>query len=489
MTRLRTNIIIILLGASLFALLLIQYFWINNAIENSTEKFKTELREMVSGVITEVEKSNYCIDFYSDLKLKEAQRFQIFAYDDSLGTTDSIPLNFLNTFGEKDVLESYESISLNYPLELHVNVEVKFLLDEEMGTNKVVSDLNSFEDAFGQEIINVELLDSLLTKSFLINGISSPFDHVIVDHETGADVFSNDPSVISEVKSKGISLPIYADDRFYGQYDLYIHFPSERTLILSDLGFIISSSMTLFIVLTILFISFIRTMASQRRLAEMKIDLVNNMTHEFRTPLSNINLAIDALKDEVNEEGQEMLDIIRQENDRLQEGIDLVLSTALIDKKELTLNKEQSDIHLILKRVVQNIEMSVTSKGGSIELDLDAKDHILVFDELHVINVLNNLLDNAIKYNSGSPMIRISTAIENDFLKVLVEDNGIGISSQDLPHIFERFYRVSTKDRYEAQGFGIGLYYVSMIMVAHGGKVEASSSIGKGSTFTLFFPK
>ncbi len=235
------------------------------------------------------------------------------------------------------------------------------------------------------------------------------------------------------------------------------------------------------------FIVFVKIYFKQKKLSEMKIDFVNNMTHEFKTPLSNINLAVSILASNANTEEQEFLSIIKEEQNRLKKGIDIVLSTSLLDKNELVVNFEKTDIHQILKDVAHNNELYANKKNGKIVLNLSAKNFIISIDEYHFINVINNLIENAIKYSNNKFAINISTVNENSSLLIKISDTGIGIAKKDLKYIFDKFYRVSTKNRYESNGFGIGLYYVKKIIEAHNAKINVTSKLNEGSVFTLNF--
>lgn len=242
-----------------------------------------------------------------------------------------------------------------------------------------------------------------------------------------------------------------------------------------------------FISILIGFIVFVKIYIKQKKLSEMKIDFVNNMTHEFKTPLSNINLAVSILSSNVNTEAQQFLSIIKEEQDRLKKGIDIVLSTSLLDKNELVVNFEKTNIHQIIKHIAHNNELYANKKNGKIVLNLSAKIFTISIDEYHFINVINNLIENAIKYSNDKFVINISTVNENSSLLIKISDSGIGIAQKDLKYIFDKFYRVSTKNRYETNGFGIGLYYVKKIVKAHNAKINVTSKLNEGSVFTLTF--
>lgn len=478
----RIRIVTILLASALIALLFIQYSWIDRAVKNSAEKFRDKVYDLGMEVVKEVEEDTYCIGFYSELYLDGDEEFVVHRYNDSTGVHDSVPLLYHYISDKKDTLMEFSSLDMSYPMEIDFNVKVTLLPEQEDDpTMPAIGELPQMPQNFE---IDLNLLDSLLKLKFRNNGINEDFEYLLADKTESSVVHRSTELNDDEVRAEGTLIPIFPNDRFRDPFDLFVYFPSTTAIAFSSIAFVVSSSAVLVVVLIILFAFFLKMLANQRRLAEMKVDFVNNMTHEFKTPLSNINLAVSSLTGSVNEESQKVLDIITEENERLQEGIELVLSTALIDKTELVLKKEKKDLHEILTRVARNNELST----AKIKLDLAAKNSTLMVDELHVVNVFSNLIDNAVKYSDKSPEIEIKTSDKAGKLKIDFKDNGKGIDSQDLPHVFEKFSRVSTQDRFEVKGFGIGLYYVKMILDAHKGKVFASSTKGVGSVFTLLFP-
>jgi two-component system, OmpR family, phosphate regulon sensor histidine kinase PhoR len=228
----------------------------------------------------------------------------------------------------------------------------------------------------------------------------------------------------------------------------------------------------------------------QNRLSEIKNDFINNMTHELKTPISTISLSSEMLmRLEVAdfEKVNKYAGIIFKENKRLEQQVERVLNVAKLDKDQVILDKELIDLHEILSEVKENFELHQLHKGGSIKLELGATNAKIKADPVHITNVIYNLLDNAVKYCDGNPIIIIATSNNRGGLKIDITDNGIGIKKENQRLIFQKFYRVPTGNIHNVKGFGLGLYYVKLIMNAHLGKIEIKSAHAKGTTFSLFF--
>lgn len=246
------------------------------------------------------------------------------------------------------------------------------------------------------------------------------------------------------------------------------------------------------ILILVFFIFTINILVKQKRLSEIKSDFVNNMTHELKTPISTIGLSSEMLMRPDNlkdaDKIQRYASIIYKENKRLENQVEKVLNVAKLDRDQVVLKLEKIDIHEILKDVKENFEFNQEIKGGKIKLDTEAENHYIVGDLVHITNVFFNLIDNATKYCEIEPIIAIKTKSEKKFIQVDIIDNGVGISRDNLVHIFEKFYRVPTGNIHNVRGFGLGLYYVKIIIEAHKGKIEVVSSPQSGTTFRCYLP-
>ena len=233
----------------------------------------------------------------------------------------------------------------------------------------------------------------------------------------------------------------------------------------------------------------LRALINQKKLSEIKSDFINNMTHEFKTPLATISLAVDALKNEKVIHDRTKMDyfsgIIKDENKRMNKQVETILQAALLDKQEIQLNERPVHAHELINAAINNIKLPLAEKEGTLETHLDASNDLIMGDEVHLINIINNLLDNAIKYSKENLKIKLTSQNVNGYLRIKIEDNGIGMNKETLHRIFEKFYRAHTGNIHNVKGFGLGLSYVKSIIDAHHGKIKAESAPGKGSCFII----
>jgi two-component system, OmpR family, phosphate regulon sensor histidine kinase PhoR len=270
--------------------------------------------------------------------------------------------------------------------------------------------------------------------------------------------------------------------------------PNQKQLVLRELRwFIIGAVLFTLIIISAFYIT-LRTLLNQKKIAEIKSDFINNMTHEFKTPLATISLAVDALKNEKviadKEKTAYFTGVIKEENIRMNKQVESILQAALLDKNEVQLNLKPLDAHNLIENATNSIELPIKQKNGTLEISLAAAKTTILADDVHFTNLINNLLDNALKYSKDNtpPLIRLSTVNVGNHLRIKIEDNGIGMNKETLHRIFEKFYRAHTGNVHNVKGFGLGLTYVKTMVEAQKGTIKAESVVGKGSTFLLQFP-
>jgi two-component system phosphate regulon sensor histidine kinase PhoR len=236
----------------------------------------------------------------------------------------------------------------------------------------------------------------------------------------------------------------------------------------------------------------LKVVLTQKRLSEMKSDFINNMTHEFKTPVATISIAGEMLlKDEIlsnPDRAKKYASIILSENRRLQEQSEQVLQSALLEKDAVKLRKQQADVHQIVREVLESFQLQIKERNGVLNHFFEAAHANLKVDRFHISNVITNLIDNAIKYSPDTLDVQLHSWSDTKGFYLKVSDKGMGISREDVKHIFKNLYRVHTGDRHDVKGFGIGLFYVKKIIEAHGGYILVESESGKGTSFTLFLP-
>jgi two-component system phosphate regulon sensor histidine kinase PhoR len=273
---------------------------------------------------------------------------------------------------------------------------------------------------------------------------------------------------------------------------LIVVVPHVKNIIWKEMFWMVLGAITFTFIIFAAFFITIRALLNQKKLSEIKSDFINNMTHEFKTPLATISLAVDALKNEKVIQDRTKMDyfsgIIKDENKRMNQQVETILQAALLDKQEIQLNEKPVHAHEIIQAAVNNIKLPLEQKEGKLEINFEATNDVVNGDLVHLINIINNLLDNAIKYSNQNPKIKLSTLNYNNYLRIKIEDNGIGMSKETLHRIFEKFYRAHTGNIHNVKGFGLGLSYVKTIVDAHKGKIKAESTLGKGSCFIIDLP-
>ncbi len=273
---------------------------------------------------------------------------------------------------------------------------------------------------------------------------------------------------------------------------LIIIVPHAKNFIWQSMTWLIIGAVVFTIIIIAAFFLTVRALLKQKKLSEIKSDFINNMTHEFKTPLATISLAVDALKNEKVINDRTKMDyftgIIKEENKRMNKQVETILQAALLDKQEVQLNLKKLHAHELISSALNNIKLQVEEKKGTMEINLQAGNDVVMADEVHFTNLVSNLLDNAVKYSKENLAIKLSSHNAGNQFRLKVEDNGIGMNKETLTRIFEKFYRAHTGNIHNVKGFGLGLSYVKTIVEAHHGSIKAESVLGKGSTFIISFP-
>lgn len=339
--------------------------------------------------------------------------------------------------------------------------------------------------------INFRALDRDLQAELQHNGIDIPY-HFTVSTSDGREVYRC-PDYETEGEDEAYSQILFSNDPPNKMGVLKIHFPTMNSYIFSSVRFMIPA-LFFTVVLCVTFIFTIYIIFRQKKVTELKNDFINNMTHEFKTPISTISLAAQMLTDGSVSKSPQMLQhitgIINDETKRLRFQVEKVLQISLFDEQKATLKTREIDVNDLLTGVVNTFALKVEKNGGSIVTRLDATDSIILADEMHITNVVFNLMDNALKYSRPDEPLRltISTWNDHDRLYLSIQDNGIGIKKENLKRVFDRFYRVHTGNLHDVKGFGLGLAYVKKVIQDHRGTISAESELGVGTKFIIVLP-
>jgi two-component system phosphate regulon sensor histidine kinase PhoR len=273
---------------------------------------------------------------------------------------------------------------------------------------------------------------------------------------------------------------------------LFVVIPNIKNLLLAQMRWMIVGSVFFTLMIVSAFYITVSALLRQKKLSEIKNDFINNMTHELKTPLATISLAIDALRNEKVIQDREKMDyfngIIKEENKRMNKHVETILQAAVMDRQELQLAKQPMQVNNLIEEILGNYTLQLQEKNGVVELQLNAKRDLINADPVHFRNLISNLVDNAVKYSKENLLLKIFTSNTNKSLIVRFEDNGIGMSKETVRRIFEKFYRAHTGNIHNVKGFGLGLSYVKTVIDAHNGKIKVESTLGKGSSFTIEIP-
>ena len=329
-------------------------------------------------------------------------------------------------------------------------------------------------------------ISSIIKEELEKNHIDLNFEYAIIT------------SNLNTISSPGFSIDMYNNsfERTLspdGNYILRLYIIKPKNYILRRTAWMIGASVIFTIIIISAFAVTVRTVFRQKQLSEIKSDFINNMTHEFKTPLATISLAVDALGNQKVQSRTDQINyhtgIIKDENKRMHKQVEKILQSAQLDAENLELKLQTVDAHQVIRNAAANILLLVEEKDGTVEQNLAAKKYFIKADEVHFSNIIANLLDNAVKYSKKKPKIIINTSNANSkFLTIQIKDNGIGMSKETINHIFEKFYRAHTGNLHNVKGFGLGLSYVKSVIDAHNGKIKVDSNVGTGSTFTMEFP-
>ena len=333
-----------------------------------------------------------------------------------------------------------------------------------------------------------------LAGEFENNGLNLPFEFAVVNRAGRAIYHTAGFNSSDAGRNNMFVQTLFPNDPANKVYYIKVYFPTKKDYIMSSVKFMIPSFVLTFIFLVVFFYNIIIAFR-QKRLTEMKNDFINNMTHEFKTPISSISLAAQMLNDDSVRKSPTMMQhistVINDETKRLRFQVEKVLQMSMFDRQKATLRLQEIDANKTISNIVSTFKLKVESCGGHIESDLAADDAIVEVDEMHFTNVIFNLLDNAVKYRREDvPLtLRVSTAdISPERLEIRVSDNGIGIRRDELKKIFEKFYRVPTGNRHDVKGFGLGLAYVHKMIGELHGEIRVESEFGQGTTFIIILP-
>ncbi len=364
-----------------------------------------------------------------------------------------------------------------------LNVKIERLREkaEQMASEIYTWDMNYIDPEQVRNILKEELSDKDI-----------PIDFHYGIFKNNALITTSGQADTLMLQKSNYRVKLYPNDIFQKNLHLAIYFAGRDNFIYRSIGWLLAGSLIFSLIILITFALSLYYIFRQKKISAMKTDFINNMTHEFKTPIATISVATDSIVNDKVLHNPEKIrffaDMIKKENVRMNRQVEDILTIARLDRNDFEFKWESVNLHEVIADAIQGINLQVEKRGGKIIAQLDAANPMVTTDKLHCTNVFYNLLDNAVKYSDGPPQITIETRNAAVGVEVTVADNGIGMTRQVQARVFERFYRKESGDIHNVKGFGLGLSYVKAVVEANGGSIRLKSEPGKGSAFTLFFP-
>ena len=518
------RLVIVLMSISLIGIIAVQGYLINVSFKNKEEQFKYQVKQVIDNVAREVEEQE-AFSFLSRFsKIKdsigkapersELMKFfyvekneltnQTIIYSNSIIPEDySVSSSFfdknndstrIKNYVAKRVTEVYNEATM-YDQNMGGQVTPTERI-ERSGVVEVLDKANfelNFKDIAAtrqvtQRVTN-EQLQFLFATELKALGINTPFEFGVYNNGLATKVRSES---FKYDKKNTYDTPLFTDNDGVSRYQLLLSFPKKKVFLASDF---IGIAMLAFLFTSIIIVAYysaLKQLNTQRHISQIKTDFINNMTHEFKTPIATINLALDAIKNpkviDDKEKVQRYLQMIKDENKRMHAQVENVLRISKLERKELDIKKENHNVHDMLEEAIEHVSLIVEDREGSVKTNLKASKTTALVSDIHFTNVLVNVLENAVKYSVEAPEIEVSTENVKNFIVIKIKDNGIGISKASQKKIFDKFYREHTGDIHNVKGHGLGLAYVKRIIDDHHGEVMVESDKGKGSTFIIKIP-
>jgi two-component system phosphate regulon sensor histidine kinase PhoR len=512
-------LLVVLMSLSLIGIIFVQAYYINNSVNNEQDQFTFKVKKVLSftsGAIEDREFRNYVEDlqkFIAEGGQPDSTALKQLMFLRQDENTNEIIVYRNGIFEENYKIPSFIDIGLD-------SVNISRILNERQtrvfSTNSIdgsmtfspeksiqyISEMSklekeTFESAYRDQAkimpihkrVSKEQIESLLSKKLLEEDIDIDFEYAIYAKDLATKV----QSVNFELeKNSTIGVPIFLDNNNESNFNLYINFPERKMFIMSSIFGMTLLSIIFTTIIIIAYTSAIYQLIKQRQISQIKTDFINNMTHEFKTPIATINLALDAIKNPmvIKEEDKVLryLKMIKEENKRMHAQVENVLRISKLEKNELNIRKDRVKLHDLIEDAVTHIQLIVEDRKGYIQTHLKALKSSVLANETHFTNVIVNILDNAVKYSEHEPMIDIYSENVGSNIILEIKDKGNGMSKSVQKKVFEKFYREHTGDVHNVKGHGLGLAYVKRIVDDHQGHVSVESEKGKGSTFIIKLP-
>ena len=518
-------LLLVLMSVSLIGIIFIQYFFILKNYEENNKQFSINVNYVLEETTSDVERNEF---------RKYVRKFRDLIANEALVDVDTLSIQNLIIIDENpekretiiykngvieenliipktksyyddiiDVISERENISIkrlsnqreekvfsNRRIEDNLSPEQFLLKVGKISKSKEVLFESAYNDIskrnpIEERIGDINKFEKIIERNLERMNINLDFEYAIFDQDSITKISSEK----FDLSNQSYSSLIFKDENDLSNYSLKVAFPGRTPFLLGSLVSVIITSIIFTSIIIIAYVTTILLLLRQRQISQIKTDFINNMTHEFKTPIATINLALSAIKNPktiVNKKKvKKYLQMIYDENNRMHDQVENVLMISHLERNQLNIEKTKQDINEIIDLAISHVSLIVENNNGNIITEKDADNSMVIGNETHLINVMVNILDNAIKYNDNSPEIFIKTLNIGSRVLIEIKDNGIGMSKAVQSKIFEKFYRKQTGDLHDVKGHGLGLAYVKKIIAFHNGNITVDSAVGKGSKFTI----
>jgi two-component system, OmpR family, phosphate regulon sensor histidine kinase PhoR len=512
------------MSISLIGIILVQVYWIKSAFAQNDDVFMHHAVQVLEKVSDKIDRKEF-LDFSQFVKKitdstgvepQKEQLKSIYYFEKDTETKQTIiytntliPENFgyhRSFFDKNEKPVQVKRYTSTRKTEVYNDNEMenkKTNLDkkpnitiEKKGTSEILNKANFeifFRDIVSQQPIqkrlSTKLLNNILNFELHNSKINIPYEFAVFQKGKLTNVKSDN---FTFDKCTSFEVPILSDIDGVTPYKLLINFPTKSNFVFSNMLPMTMLSLLFTLIIIFTYSSALKQLITQKQISEIKTDFINNMTHEFKTPIATINLALDAIKNPQvisdKEKIYKYLHMIKEENKRMLGQVENVLQISRLEKNELDIEKEPHQIDYFIEDAIDHVTLMLEDKEGQIITNFKADKNTVLINDSHFTNVLVNVLDNAIKYNNNKPIIKISTENSKEFVVIKIEDNGIGMTKSAQKKVFDKFYREHTGDLHNVKGHGLGLAYVKQIIDDHNGQISVESEKDKGTIFTIKIP-
>ncbi len=510
--------LVILMSLSLIGIIFVQAYYINNTVKNEEQQFTFNVKKALGYASKEIGDLEYR-NFVQDLNtfIEEGGRpdttsiGNLTAYRQDENTNELV-ISRNGILEENFKIPSFIDISLDsinisrifnrIETAVYSNNSLDGTFTISPKSFKSITEMTrleqiAFESHYREEAkrtpihkrVSKKLVEKLLRKKLLEDNIDIDFEYAIYGKDLATKIQSENFEL---EKNSTLGIPVFLDNNDESDYVLYVNFPTRSQFIYSSIIGMTLLSIIFTVIIIIAYISAIYQLIKQRQISQIKTDFINNMTHEFKTPIATINLALDAIKNpkiiNVEDKVKRYLNMIKEENKRMHAQVENVLRISKLEKNQLNISKQRVMLHDLVLDAITHIQLIVDDNKGYVKVHLNAVKHSVLANETHFTNVIINILDNAVKYSEDEPKIDIYTESVGKSVILKIKDQGNGMTKSVQKKVFEKFYREHTGNVHNVKGHGLGLAYVKRIVDDHQGHVTVESEKGKGSTFIIKIP-